>query len=208
MDWTNASALCSDLPKVLVVCMPLPSPPLPSPPLPFPPPQARSLGTKQISEDDLLEMIRSRPAGGTPSSPSVKEGVPSKGKRAGRTAAAKAEPVEDVVKDARVVALPPSPPSVGGVTPAPSRGCMLWVDKYRPTSLKGVIGQQGPRSCASKLLQWLKDWGRHHGVGSEGGAQKKPTGGWGESRLRQKGSLSVLVPTTSTPSTACRLWRR
>ena len=73
---------------------------------------------------------------------------------------------------------------------------MLWVDKYRPTSLKGVIGQQGPRSCASKLLQWLKDWGRHHGAGSEGGAQKKPTGGWGESRLVQKGSLSVLVQTT------------
>lgn len=161
-------------------------------------------------------MIRSRPAGGTAPSPSVKEGVTSKEKGAVRTAATKTEPVEDVVKDVRVVALPsspgvaasPTPPSVGGVSPAPSGGYMLWVDKYRPTSLKGVIGQQGPRSCASKLLQWLKDWGRHHGVGAEGGAQKKPTGGWGESQLVQKGSLSVLVHTTSTLFSACRLCRR
>ena len=173
---------------------PLPSPPLlsPFPLLPSPPPQARSLGTKQISEDDLLEMIRSRPGGGTAPSPSVKEGVASKGKGAGRAAVAKVEIVEDVVEDVRVVAKQPSPredashapQAVGGASPSPSGGCMLWVDKHRPTSLKGVIGQQGPRSCASKLLQWLQDWGKNHGAGSEGGARKKPPEGWGESQSR------------------------
>ncbi|XP_010217495.1 PREDICTED: replication factor C subunit 1 [Tinamus guttatus] len=35
---------------------------------------------------------------------------------------------------------------------------LLWVDKYKPTSLKAVIGQQGEQSCANKLLRWLRNW--------------------------------------------------
>ncbi|XP_021496347.1 replication factor C subunit 1 isoform X2 [Meriones unguiculatus] len=35
---------------------------------------------------------------------------------------------------------------------------LLWVDKYRPTSLRNIIGQQGDQSCANKLLRWLRDW--------------------------------------------------
>ncbi|XP_034280711.1 replication factor C subunit 1 [Pantherophis guttatus] len=35
---------------------------------------------------------------------------------------------------------------------------LLWVDKYKPTSLKTIIGQQGEQSCANKLLRWLKNW--------------------------------------------------
>lgn len=35
---------------------------------------------------------------------------------------------------------------------------LLWVDKYRPTSLKTIIGQQGEQSCANKLLRWLQNW--------------------------------------------------
>lgn len=35
---------------------------------------------------------------------------------------------------------------------------LLWVDKYKPTSLKTVIGQQGDLSCANKLVRWLKNW--------------------------------------------------
>nr|XP_060633800.1 replication factor C subunit 1 isoform X1 [Anolis sagrei ordinatus] len=35
---------------------------------------------------------------------------------------------------------------------------LLWVDKYRPTTLKTVIGQQGDQSCANKLLRWLRNW--------------------------------------------------
>lgn len=36
--------------------------------------------------------------------------------------------------------------------------CLLWVDKYKPTSLKSIIGQQGDQSCANKLLRWLRNW--------------------------------------------------
>uniref|UniRef100_A0A8C6VSH1 Replication factor C subunit 1 n=1 Tax=Naja naja TaxID=35670 RepID=A0A8C6VSH1_NAJNA len=35
---------------------------------------------------------------------------------------------------------------------------LLWVDKYKPTSLRTIIGQQGEQSCANKLLRWLKNW--------------------------------------------------
>ncbi|XP_054993580.1 replication factor C subunit 1 [Sorex araneus] len=37
---------------------------------------------------------------------------------------------------------------------------LLWVDKYKPTSLRTVIGQQGEQSCANKLLRWLQGWHR------------------------------------------------
>ncbi|XP_008067971.1 replication factor C subunit 1 isoform X2 [Carlito syrichta] len=35
---------------------------------------------------------------------------------------------------------------------------LLWVDKYKPTSLKTIIGQQGDQSCANRLLRWLRNW--------------------------------------------------
>lgn len=35
---------------------------------------------------------------------------------------------------------------------------LLWVDKYKPVSLKAIIGQQGEQSCANKLLRWLRNW--------------------------------------------------
>lgn len=39
---------------------------------------------------------------------------------------------------------------------------LLWVDKYRPQSLKNLIGQQGEQSCANKLLRWLQNWHKRH----------------------------------------------
>ncbi|XP_048364941.1 replication factor C subunit 1 isoform X2 [Sphaerodactylus townsendi] len=38
---------------------------------------------------------------------------------------------------------------------------LLWVDKYKPTSLRTIIGQQGDQSCANKLLRWLRNWHRN-----------------------------------------------
>lgn len=39
---------------------------------------------------------------------------------------------------------------------------LLWVDKYKPTSVKAIIGQQGEQSCANKLIRWLRDWYKNH----------------------------------------------
>jgi len=58
-------------------------------------------------------------------------------------------------------------------SPAKEAASLLWVDKYRPLSLKAVIGQQGEQSCANKLVRWLQNWHRHH---AGGGA--KPPGVW------------------------------
>ncbi|XP_031416059.1 replication factor C subunit 1 isoform X1 [Clupea harengus] len=43
-----------------------------------------------------------------------------------------------------------------------SGSSLMWVDKYRPQSLKAVIGQQGEQSCASKLRRWLQSWYSNH----------------------------------------------
>ncbi|BES91545.1 replication factor C (activator 1) 1, 145kDa [Nesidiocoris tenuis] len=34
----------------------------------------------------------------------------------------------------------------------------LWVDKYKPTSLKQIIGQQSDKSNVVKLIKWLSAW--------------------------------------------------
>ncbi|XP_071451622.1 replication factor C subunit 1 [Hetaerina americana] len=39
----------------------------------------------------------------------------------------------------------------------------MWVDKYKPTSVKQVIGQQGEKSNVNKLIRWLSNWQKYHG---------------------------------------------
>ncbi|KRZ26961.1 Replication factor C subunit 1 [Trichinella pseudospiralis] len=41
---------------------------------------------------------------------------------------------------------------------------VMWVDKYKPKSIKQVIGQHGPKSCLNKLLNWLRHWKDYHAV--------------------------------------------
>ncbi|XP_071360428.1 replication factor C subunit 1 [Trachinotus anak] len=52
---------------------------------------------------------------------------------------------------------------------------LLWVDKYRPRSLKTVIGQQGDQSCANKLLRWLQNWHKN-----QSGPASKPAARFGK----------------------------
>ncbi|XP_066173203.1 replication factor C subunit 1 isoform X2 [Sylvia atricapilla] len=51
---------------------------------------------------------------------------------------------------------------------------LLWVDKYKPVSLKAIIGQQGEQSCANKLLRWLRNW--HKNALEDGQAKPTKTG--------------------------------
>ncbi|KRZ07673.1 Replication factor C subunit 1 [Trichinella zimbabwensis] len=41
---------------------------------------------------------------------------------------------------------------------------VMLVDKYKPKSIKQVIGQHGPKSCLNKLLNWLRHWNEYHAV--------------------------------------------
>jgi len=34
----------------------------------------------------------------------------------------------------------------------------LWVDSYKPTNIRQIIGQQGDKSGARKLYTWLSNW--------------------------------------------------
>ncbi|XP_014726526.1 PREDICTED: replication factor C subunit 1 isoform X2 [Sturnus vulgaris] len=51
---------------------------------------------------------------------------------------------------------------------------LLWVDKYKPVSLKAIIGQQGEQSCANKLLRWLRNW--HKNTLEDGQAKPSKAG--------------------------------
>ena len=38
---------------------------------------------------------------------------------------------------------------------------LMWVDKYRPRTVKQIIGQQGDKSNMRKLMNWLRDWDKN-----------------------------------------------
>ena len=46
-----------------------------------------------------------------------------------------------------------------------SEPTLLWVDKYKPTQLKQIIGQQGDKSNCKKLLHWLTHWHKNQAAG-------------------------------------------
>ncbi|XP_035230443.1 replication factor C subunit 1-like [Stegodyphus dumicola] len=47
------------------------------------------------------------------------------------------------------------------------QGHSMWVDKYKPLALKQVIGQQGDKSNAKKLLHWLVNWTKSRRLGKK-----------------------------------------
>lgn len=53
----------------------------------------------------------------------------------------------------------------------------MWVDKYKPSSVKQIIGQQGEKSNAKKLLNWIISWRKNRQQ------NKKPFYGGGDSFL-------------------------
>lgn len=42
---------------------------------------------------------------------------------------------------------------------------ILWVDKYKPSQMKQIIGQTGDKSHAKKLLHWLTNWHKNQAAG-------------------------------------------
>lgn len=64
----------------------------------------------------------------------------------------------------------------------------LWVDKYKPTSMKRIIGQTGESSNAPKLLNWLKNWQKWHGVNADKSAKK----GWNDQNTGSSFKCALL----------------
>ncbi|KAF6771679.1 hypothetical protein AHF37_09367 [Paragonimus kellicotti] len=44
---------------------------------------------------------------------------------------------------------------------------LLWVEKYKPTSRRNLIGQTGPSSPANRLYEWLSAWHGHFSAGAK-----------------------------------------
>uniref|UniRef100_A0A914Z3P2 AAA+ ATPase domain-containing protein n=1 Tax=Panagrolaimus superbus TaxID=310955 RepID=A0A914Z3P2_9BILA len=60
----------------------------------------------------------------------------------------------------------PIPSKALPALPPPKRAELPWVDKYKPASLKDMVGQGTPASPTNKLLKWLKEWAKNNlGVG-------------------------------------------
>ena len=65
----------------------------------------------------------------------------------------------------------------------------LWVDKYKPSNLKGIIGQQGDKSNMKKLVKWLTNWEKHHSGGKKPPSRPPPfaalndDGAWAKAAL-------------------------
>uniref|UniRef100_A0A8D3BPL0 Replication factor C subunit 1 n=1 Tax=Scophthalmus maximus TaxID=52904 RepID=A0A8D3BPL0_SCOMX len=127
--------------------------------------KAESFGTKILDEDALLELIRTKP-GKKSKYEIAAEAEVSKVSSKSTPKAQKISPSKGNSRSPHT----PSPSKTGlGQAPEPSPrsrtaedASLLWVDKYRPRSLKTVIGQQGDQSCANKLLRWLQSWHKSH----------------------------------------------
>jgi replication factor C subunit 1 len=86
------------------------------------------------------------------------------------------------------------------VPKAESKGeCLLWVDKHRPTSMSKIIGQQGDKSNAKKLYNWLQNWHKFH----DQPAGAKAAGGWNrDDGLNFKSALLSGPPGIGKTTTA------
>ena len=53
-----------------------------------------------------------------------------------------------------------------------SSSSIMWVDKYKPTGMKNIIGQTGDKSNAKKLLKWLNNWHKNRASGVKPSGKK------------------------------------
>jgi len=138
--------------------------------------KAKELKVKVISEDDLLHLIETRPGDDV---------TPKK-------TSSQLKPPPSPVKVKPIVVTPtneidkaktslPTSPSIENDSPSTPKlsadeSTLMWADKYKPRTIKNLIGQQGEKSCVQKLTVWLRDWYKHHGRSDEKVKAKPSTG--------------------------------
>lgn len=155
--------------------------------------KANDLNIKKISEDDLLEMIRTRPKGKAEdvkqSHSRAKEKIAMKSPETTYSKMSKISKPQINVKEIKVESVEETKvepvkekvletfkkPTIESVKKELSsqiekdiktspdnyiteRGCEAMVEKYRPKTMKQILGQQGDKSPANKLYNWLLNW--------------------------------------------------
>jgi len=69
-----------------------------------------------------------------------------------------AETITPQTQDSQTTQLTQSPDVDVSAVANTAPESLLWVDKYKPTNMRQIIGQQGDKSNAKKLLHWLQNW--------------------------------------------------
>ncbi|XP_061178272.1 replication factor C subunit 1-like [Saccostrea echinata] len=135
--------------------------------------KARSFGTKQIDEDGLLDLIRTLPGKRSKYEVQAAEQVKKESSFSKKTIPS-TPPVKSMKSESSLskpklestdsVSLPNNQ---SNGTSKSTEDSLMWVDKYKPTQLKQIIGQTGDKSNAKKLLHWLTNWHRNQAVGTK-----------------------------------------
>ncbi|KAK7206481.1 replication factor RFC1 C terminal domain-containing protein [Myxozyma melibiosi] len=118
----------------------------------------KKLGIKTIDENELFELIKTRPANG---------GDTAEGIKAQKKAA---EEEKKIIEMSKTIGIPEPAKAVkasssGSTSSQASRQTseqvnkpprsLLWTDKYAPRSIKDICGNKG---AVQKLQKWLEDW--------------------------------------------------
>lgn len=78
----------------------------------------------------------------------------------------------------------------------------LWVEKYKPQNLKGIIGQQGDKSNMRKLVAWVKAWAQHHASGGKPPPRPPPWNSGADNGAWAKAALLSGPPGVGKTTTA------
>ncbi|KAK6167429.1 hypothetical protein SNE40_021461 [Patella caerulea] len=137
--------------------------------------KATQFGTKQLDEDGLFELIKSRPGKKSKYEIQAEETVKKEKWLEKKLSMQKEEkPVAGSSKTSDTI--PKSSHSGGSESKKPigqskandqSEPVLLWVDKHKPASMKTIIGQQGDKSNAKKLFNWLNSWHKNRAAGTK-----------------------------------------
>ncbi|KAJ7371468.1 replication factor C subunit 1 [Desmophyllum pertusum] len=123
--------------------------------------KAKQLRTTQLDEDGLFELVKTKPGKKTSyEPPSVEKKSKKKAKEeAAKTLSQGKDQFEG--ESSQLSQRSTSSPATQTPTSSPApkgEPSLLWVDKYRPRTVKQIIGQQGDKSNMRKLMNWLRDW--------------------------------------------------
>lgn len=134
---------------------------------------AEELGIKILTEDGLFDLIREKSSNDNSSESKVSKISPKDKKTEPKTPikvkeekAKKSSEKRKIKEESGTVDVKrrnlEMPDATSSNVGMPDDENLAWVDKYKPTSLKQIIGQQGPASNCVKLLNWLSKWHANH----------------------------------------------
>ncbi|XP_033727774.1 replication factor C subunit 1-like [Pecten maximus] len=126
--------------------------------------KARGFGTVILDEDGLLELIRTKPGKKSKYEIQAEESAI---KENSKTPTRKRGSVSKLAEFERRTSTssPSSSSPVKKTVDGKDEPVLMWVDKYKPVGLKQLIGQQGDKSNAKKLLHWLTNWHKNDAAG-------------------------------------------